>query len=80
MALRIGVQWFSEWVDFSLEGAGSGDGLGVMDWGQAGTEAVRETEAGQPWRVRSLGALCQSSPWNPQSFEDRWTQVMMIPH
>lgn len=55
-----------------------GDGLRVMDWGQAGTEAIMETEAGQPCRVQSLGALSQSSPWNPQSFEDRWTQVMII--
>lgn len=69
MALRIGVQWFTEWVDFSLEG--------VMDWGQVGTEAIMETEAGQPCRVGSLGALRQSSPWNPQSFEDRWTQGMI---
>lgn len=78
VALRSGVQWFSERVDFSLEGAGLGDGLGVMDRGQVGTEAIMGTEAGQPCRVGSLGALSKSSPWNPQSFEGRWTRVMAI--
>lgn len=37
------------------------DSVGVIDWGQVGTVAVMESEAGQPCTVGSLWS-CQAKP------------------
>lgn len=80
--MRIKVQWFTEWVEFSLERGWVGwmNSARVMDWGQIGTEAITETEAG--WPRTSLGSSKGSpSLQSPVGIDDYTSSTTCIfPH